>query len=125
MKKKKLEQKTVSKGRIYIMASFNNTLITVTDESGNPFIMGSCGQNGFSGTRKSTPYAATVTAQNTLKKAIDTHGFRAANVYVKGVGPGREASLRAIRGIGVEIGKILDITPIPHNGVRPPKQRHG
>ncbi|OGK16463.1 30S ribosomal protein S11 [Candidatus Roizmanbacteria bacterium RIFCSPHIGHO2_01_FULL_39_12b] len=125
MKKKKTANTTIDKGRIYIATTFNNTLITVTDYKGNPVVMGSCGMSGFSGTRKSTPYAATVTVQNTLKKAIDTYGLRSAQVYVKGIGPGREASLRAIKALGVEVGKILDITPVPHNGVRPPKQRKG
>ena len=125
MKKKKTHITSIPKGRIYIAATFNNTLITITDTTGSPVVMGSCGMNGFSGTRKSTPYAATVTVQNTLKKAIDTYGLRSAQVYVKGIGPGREASLRAIKSLGLEVGKVLDITPVPHNGVRPPKQRKG
>lgn len=122
---KKNEKTTINKGSIYISATFNNTIITVTDEAGRPFVIGSCGMYGFSGTRKSTPYAATVTVQNTLKKAMDNHAFSEATVYIKGIGPGREASLKAIRSLGVEVNKILDITPIPHNGVRPPKPRRG
>lgn len=125
MKKKNTQKTLINKGRIYVSASFNNTLITVTDEVGNPIVMGSCGMSGFSGTRKSTPYAAIVTVQNTLKKAMETHGLRTAQIYVKGIGPGREASLRTIKSVGIEVGKVLDITPVPHNGVRPPKQRKG
>lgn len=122
---RKTEKKQFDKGRIYISATFNNTIITVTDNGGTPFLVGSCGMFGFSGTRKSTPYAATVTVQNILKKAMDQHNFEEAVVFIKGIGPGREASLRAIRALGIEVNKILDITPIPHNGVRPPKPRRG
>lgn len=118
-------KKTTPKGRIYITATFNNTLVTVTDEKGVPLLFGSCGMHGFSGTRKSTPYAATVTVQETLKKAVNNHRLQEATVFVKGIGPGREASLRAIKASGVEVEKIIDITPIPHNGVRPPKIRRG
>lgn len=120
---KKQTQKIVEAGRIYITATFNNTLITVTDEKGNPIAVGSCGMYGFSGTRKSTPYAATITTEATLKKAADQYGFRSADIFVKGIGPGREASLRAIKGSAIEVNQIVDITPIPHNGVRPPKIR--
>lgn len=120
---KKQATKIVEKGRIYITATFNNTLVTITDEKGYPIVLGSCGMYGFAGTRKSTPYAATITMDATLKKAIGTHNFREAVVYVKGIGPGREAALRVIKGSNIEISKITDITPIPHNGVRPPKIR--
>jgi small subunit ribosomal protein S11 len=120
---RKNKQKVVESGRIYITATFNNTLITVTDDKGNPIIVGSSGMHGFTGTRKSTPYAATTTAETVLRKALDNHGFRRANVFVKGIGPGREAALRSVRASMVEIEKIIDITPIPHNGVRPPKIR--
>lgn len=122
---RKAEKKTFSKGRIYISATFNNTIITVTDDTGKPFLIGTCGMYGFAGTRKSTPYAATVTVQTTLKKAMEQHNFEEAIVYIRGIGPGREASLRAIRSLGLEVNKILDVTPIPHNGVRPPKPRRG
>ncbi len=121
--KNKKTNKIVERGRIYITATFNNTLITVTDEVGHPIVLGSCGMYGFSGTRKSTPYAATITTEATLKKAILDHNLREANVFVKGIGPGREAALRVIRGTNIEINRITDITPIPHNGVRPPKIR--
>lgn len=115
----------VEKGKIYITATFNNTIITITDQKGTPFVVGSCGMHGFSGTRKSTPYAATVTVQEALKKAVELHALREAVVFIKGIGPGREASLRSIKASGVEVEKIVDITPIPHNGVRPPKVRRG
>ncbi len=120
---KKKVQRTIEKGRIYITSTFNNTLVTVTDEKGNPIVLGSCGMYGFAGTRKSTPHAATVTTDGTLKKAIEKYGFRNADIFVKGIGPGREASLRAIKGSDIEINRIIDITPVPHNGVRPPKIR--
>lgn len=120
---KKQIQKTVESGRIYIIATFNNTLVTVTDEKGNPIAVGSCGMYGFAGTRKSTPYAATITTESTLKKASEKYNFRYADIFVKGIGPGREASLRAIRGSNIEVNRIIDMTPVPHNGVRPPKIR--
>lgn len=122
---KKKTNKIIEKGRIYVTATFNNTLVTLTDDKGTPFSFGGCGMYGFSGTRKSTPYAATVTVQATIKKAMTDNGFREADVYVKGIGPGREASLRTLKGMGIEVNKILDITPVPHNGVRPPKIRRG
>ncbi len=120
---KKKVTRIVENGRIYITATFNNTLITVTDEKGNPIAVGSCGMFGFAGTRKSTPYAASTTTEATLKKAIVNSGLRSADVFVKGIGPGREASMRAIKASDIEINKIIDITPVPHNGVRPPKIR--
>lgn len=120
---KKTQKRIVEKGRIYIVSTFNNTIVTVTDEKGNPLVIGSTGMFGFSGTRKSTPYAATVSTSNALKKAMTNHAFRVADVFVKGIGPGREAALRAIKESEVEVNQIIDITPIPHNGVRPPKIR--
>lgn len=119
------QKKQIPKGRIYVTATFNNTLVTITDDRGQPVVVGSCGMYGFSGTRKSTPYAATVTVQATIKKAMDENGLRTADVLIKGIGPGREASLRAIKASGVEVEKLIDITPIPHDGVRPPKVRRG
>ncbi len=121
--KKKKQNKIVEKGRIYITATFNNTIVTVTDVKGDPILLGSCGMYGFSGTRKSTPYAATITTEATLKKSILEHNLQEATIFVKGIGPGREAALRVIKGSSIEIDKIIDITPIPHNGVRPPKIR--
>lgn len=120
---KQKANKTVEKGRIYITATFNNTIITVTDEKGAPVTQGACGMYGFTGTRKSTPYAATITTDGTLKKAMNDFHLREAVVYVRGIGPGREAALRVIKGSNIEINKIMDVTPIPHNGVRPPKIR--
>ncbi len=113
----------VESGRIYVTATFNNTLVTVTDEKGNPLATGSAGMHGFKGTRKSTPYAASTTTDAVLKKVATNNNYRRANVFVKGIGPGREAALRTIKSSTIEIEKIIDITPIPHNGVRPPKIR--
>lgn len=121
--KKKTTAKIIEKGKVYITATFNNTLVTVTDEAGSPVVVSSCGMYGFSGTRKSTPYAATVATESAIKKAIENHGLRRADVYIKGIGPGREASLRVLKGADVDIDRIVDITPVPHNGVRPPKIR--
>lgn len=120
---KKQTKKSVERGRIYVTATFNNTLVTITDEKGSPVVIGSCGMHGFTGTRKSTPHAATVTTEAALKKAIENHGFLTADVFIKGIGPGREAALRAIKSSKVEVNSIIDVTPIPHNGVRPPKVR--
>ncbi|OGK52338.1 30S ribosomal protein S11 [Candidatus Roizmanbacteria bacterium RIFCSPLOWO2_01_FULL_44_13] len=120
---KQKTQKTVEKGRIYITATFNNTLVTIADEKGNPFVVGSTGMHGFTGTRKSTPHAATVTTETAVNKAINQYNLRFADIFIKGIGPGREASLRAIKATNLEINRIIDITPVPHNGVRPPKIR--
>jgi small subunit ribosomal protein S11 len=120
---KKQAKRIVENGKIYITATFNNTLVTVSDEAGRPIVTGSSGMHGFTGTRKSTPYAATLTTETCLKKASLDHGLRKAVVFVKGIGPGREASLRAIKASAVEIDVIIDVTPVPHNGVRPPKIR--
>ena len=122
MKTKKIS-KITEKGRVYITATFNNTIITVADEKGSPVIVASCGMYGFSGTRKPTPYAATITVSAALKKAVTNNGLKYADIFIKGIGPGREAALRAIKESSVEINRIIDITPIPHNGVRPPKVR--
>jgi small subunit ribosomal protein S11 len=122
MKKKKIT-KVVESGRIYITATFNNTLVTVTDEKGNPIVVNSTGMHGFSGTRKSTPHAATVATEAAMQKAMNDYGLRKADVFVKGIGPGREASLRVVKGSDVDVERIIDVTPIPHNGVRPPKIR--
>ena len=120
---KKSKNKVVETGRIYITATFNNTLVSVSDEKGAVIASGSSGMHGFSGTRKSTPYAATVTTESVLKKVTTDNGFRRAVVFVKGIGPGREAALRAIKSSNVDIDTIVDVTPVPHNGVRPPKVR--
>ena len=109
--------------KVYISASFNNTLVTVTDEKGATLAWGSAGSSGFKGTRKSTPFAATTAVEKVLKKAKDEFGVGEVEVYVKGPGAGRDAALRAIRAAGVNISLIADITPIPHNGPRPKKKR--
>lgn len=121
MKKKKIT-KNVENGKIYITATFNNTLVTIADEGGNPIVVDSCGMHGFSGTRKSTPHAATVTTESAIRKASE-YGLRRADIFVKGIGPGREASLRALKASDIDIERIVDMTPVPHNGVRPPKIR--
>lgn len=122
-KTKKTKTKVVDKGRVYISASFNNTLVTVTDEGGATLAWGSTGIVGFKGTRKSTPYAATVAVDKTLKDAKEKFGVKEVEVYIKGPGPGRDASLRAIRASGIKISQIADVTPIPHNGPRAKKKR--
>jgi small subunit ribosomal protein S11 len=120
---KQKAKRVVENGKFYITATFNNTLVTVTDEQGVPIVISSCGMYGFTGTRKSTPYAGTVTTEAAIKKATEDHNMRKADIFVKGIGPGREASLRALRASSIDVGKIVDMTPIPHNGVRPPKVR--
>lgn len=120
---RKSKNRIVESGKIYVTATFNNTLVSVSDEKGAVLITGSSGMHGFNGTRKSTPYAATVTTETVLKKAANDFGMRNAVVFMKGIGPGREAALRAIKGSPVDIDSIIDVTPIPHNGVRPPKVR--
>lgn len=123
MVKQRKKDKFLDKGRLYLVATFNNTIVTITDEKGQPLIVGSTGMYGFSGTRKSTPYAAMITVESTLKKAVENYGLREIDIFIKGIGPGREAGLRVIKNFNLEIGQIIDITPIPHNGVRPPKIR--
>ena len=119
----KKQQKIISKGKIYITATFNNTLVTVTDEHGNTLAWSSSGSVGFKGTRKSTPFAATTAVDQVIKKAVSTYGLREVEVYIKGPGTGRDAYLRAIKNAGLSISMIADITPVPHNGVRPKKKR--
>jgi len=115
--------KVVEKGRVYIAATFNNTLITVTDEEGNTLGWGSAGNVGFKGTRKSTPFAATTAVDQVVKKVIAATGLRSVEVYMKGPGAGRDAALRALKNAGLSISMIADVTPMPHNGVRPKKKR--
>lgn len=110
-------------GKIYISASFNNTLVTITDEAGRVLVWGSAGSVGFKGTRKSTPFAATSAVEKVVKKAKDEHKIAEVEIYIKGPGPGRDAALRAVKAGGVNISAIADITPIPHNGPRPKKKR--
>jgi small subunit ribosomal protein S11 len=119
-RKKILRQ--VSEGVAHILASFNNTIVTVTDRGGNVVAWASCGSAGFSGSKKSTPFAAQVTAESAAKKAIE-HGMKTVEVNVKGPGSGRESAIRALQAAGLSISVIRDVTPIPHNGCRPPKRR--
>ena len=110
-------------GRVYVSASFNNTLVTVTDMEGGVLAWGSSGNSGFKGTRKSTPYAATTAVDKVVKQSKDNFGVEDVEIYIKGPGPGRDAALRAIRATGVKISLIADVTPVPHNGPRPKKKR--
>ena len=112
----------VSEGIAHILATFNNTIVTITDRSGNVIVWASCGSNGFSGSKKSTPFAAQVTAESVAKKAVE-HGMKTVEVFVKGPGSGRESAIRALQAAGLGISVIKDVTPIPHNGCRPPKRR--
>lgn len=113
----------VEKGKVYVTATFNNTLVTVANENGNVITWGTTGKSGFVGSKKSTPYAATVTIQNTIDEAKD-FGLKRVEVFIKGPGPGRDAVLRVLRGSGLKIDLIADVTPIPHNGTRPRKKKH-
>ena len=119
---KKKVKRSVSSGVAHIQSTFNNTLITITDPAGAPLCWSSAGQHGFKGSRKSTPYAAQVAAEECAKKAAE-HGVRTLAVFVKGPGAGRESALRALTAAGMRISMIRDVTPIPHNGCRPPKRR--
>lgn len=121
-KKKKKAKKNVPNGVAHINATFNNTIITISDVSGNVLAWSTSGSKGFRGSRKSTPFAAQVAAEDAVRKAQD-HGIRSVSVLVKGPGGGRESALRAIANCGVRITAIRDVTPIPHNGCRPPKKR--
>ena len=121
--KKRKVKRNVEQGRIYIKATFNNTIMTITDAQGNTIGWSSTGVHGFKGSRKSTPFAARVAADDALKKAVES-GMKSVDVFVKGPGSGRESALRAISAIEeMRITSINDITPVPHNGCRPPKQR--
>jgi small subunit ribosomal protein S11 len=120
--KGKKEKRSVPSGIIHIQSTFNNTIVTVTDASGNVVASSSAGRMGFKGSRKSTPFAAQMAAQDALKQAMES-GMRIAEVRVKGPGVGREAALRALQADGFSVSLIRDVTPIPHNGCRPPKRR--
>jgi small subunit ribosomal protein S11 len=119
----KKQNKLIEKGRVYITSTFNNTLVTMTDDKGNTLAWGSAGGVGFKGTRKSTPFAATTAVDQMSKKVINAYGLRSVEVYIKGPGAGRDAALRALKSAGLEITMIADVTPMPHNGVRPKKKR--
>jgi len=125
IKRKRKKKKVVgvdSEGQAHIKATFNNTIVTITDLRGNTVVWGSAGGLGFKGARKSTPFAAQITAKNVAKKAVDL-GMKKVSVFVKGPGGGRETAIRALQGAGLQVVFIRDVTPIPHNGCRPPKQR--
>jgi len=119
---KKKEKKNISSGVVHIQSTFNNTIVTITDQAGNVVAWSSAGVQGFKGSRKSTPFAAQLAAQDAAKKAME-HGMRNVEVYVKGPGAGRESALRSLQASGFKVMLIKDVTPIPHNGCRPPKRR--
>jgi small subunit ribosomal protein S11 len=116
------ERKNIAIGQAHIQSTFNNTIIAITDPEGHVVAWGSAGSQGFKGSRKSTPFAAQVTAEATAKKAMD-HGMKAIEIFVRGPGSGREAAIRSLQAAGLEVSAITDVTPIPHNGCRPPKRR--
>jgi small subunit ribosomal protein S11 len=116
------EKRNIPRGQAHIQATFNNTIITITDPVGNTVAWASAGTAGFKGSRKSTPYAAQIAGQQAGRVAQD-NGMREVDIYVKGPGPGREAAIRALQSVGVVVRSITDVTPIPHNGCRPPKRR--
>jgi small subunit ribosomal protein S11 len=116
------ERKSVPRGRAYVQSTFNNTLITMTDPNGNVVSWSSAGSAGFKGSRKSTPYAAQMAAETAARRAME-HGMRQVDVFVRGPGSGREAAIRSLQAAGISILSIRDVTPIPHNGCRPPKRR--
>jgi small subunit ribosomal protein S11 len=120
--KKKKVKKNIQTGMAHIQATFNNTIITITDVGGNAIAWATAGQQGFKGSRKSTPFAAQVAGEECARKAME-HGVRTIGVYVKGPGAGRESALRALQAAGLRVTMIRDVTPIPHNGCRPPKRR--
>ena len=120
--KKRRERKNIEKGAAHIRATFNNTIVTISDVYGNVISWASAGELGFKGSRKSTPFAAQSAAETAAKIAMD-HGMKTVEVYVKGPGAGRESAIRALAAVGLEITLIKDVTPIPHNGCRPPKRR--
>jgi small subunit ribosomal protein S11 len=119
---KKKVKKNIANGVVHIQSTFNNTIVTITDTVGNVVAWSSAGIQGFKGSRKSTPFAAQLASQDAAKKAME-HGMRSVEVYVKGPGPGRESALRALQATGFSVVMIKDVTPIPHNGCRPPKRR--
>ena len=121
-KTRRRERKNVPSGHAHIQASFNNTIVTITDPSGAKVAWGSAGLAGFKGSRKSTPYAAALSADGAARRAME-HGMRQVEVFVKGPGAGREQAIRSLQAAGLEVTAITDVTPIPHNGCRPPKRR--
>ncbi len=123
MAKKKKQKRTVAKGIVHIHTTFNNTIVNVTDPQGNTIAWESGGTVGFKGTRKSTPYAAQLAAQKAMRRAVNEFGLQEAEVWVKGPGAGRESALRAVFASGIKVTAIRDVTPVPHNGCRPPARR--
>lgn len=119
---KRRERKNIEKGAVHIRSSFNNTIVTITDLTGNTISWASAGELGFRGSRKSTPFAAQTAAETAAKAAME-HGLKTVEVYVRGPGQGREAAIRALQAAGLDVIMIKDVTPIPHNGCRPPKRR--
>ena len=119
---KRKEKKNISNGVVHIQSTFNNTIVTIADAAGNVIAWSSAGVQGFKGSRKSTPFAAQLAAEDAAKKAME-HGMRTVEVYVKGPGSGRESALRSLQAAGFNVTLIKDVTPIPHNGCRPPKRR--
>ncbi|WP_069650760.1 30S ribosomal protein S11 [Caloranaerobacter ferrireducens] len=119
---KRRDRKNIERGQAHIKSTFNNTIVTLTDTQGNTIAWASAGQLGFKGSRKSTPFAAQMAAETAAKKAME-HGLKTVEVYVKGPGAGREAAIRSLQAAGLEVSLIKDVTPIPHNGCRPPKRR--
>lgn len=115
-------KRSLSAGQIHIFASFNNTIITITDDQGNTVAWASAGSVGFKGSRKSTPFASRLATENAVKTALDL-GMQEAELFVKGPGPGRESAVRAVQTLGIKVRSISDVTPVPHNGCRPPKRR--
>jgi small subunit ribosomal protein S11 len=118
----KKSKRTLSAGQVHIFSTFNNTIVTVTDSQGNTVAWGSAGSAGFKGSRKSTPFAARLAAEQAIKAAMSM-GLQEAEVFVKGPGPGRESAIRAVQALGLKITSLSDVTPVPHNGCRPPKKR--
>ena len=121
-KVKKKARKNISTGTVHLLASFNNTIINISDKQGNTISWASSGTAGFKGSRKSTPFAAQLAAEQCARKAME-HGLKSVEIYVKGPGSGREAAIRSLQAVGLEISMIKDVTPIPHNGCRAPKRR--
>lgn len=115
-------KRTLSSGQVHIFASFNNTIVTITDQQGNAVCWGSAGSAGYKGSRKSTPFAARLAAEQALK-AASSMGIQEVDLFIKGPGPGRESAIRAVQALGMRVHSISDITPVPHNGCRPPKKR--
>jgi small subunit ribosomal protein S11 len=121
-RQRRRERRVIPRGRAHVQATFNNTIVTITDASGNPVAWASSGASGFKGSRKSTPYAAGVTAETVARRAME-YGMRTVEVLVRGPGSGRESAIRSLQAAGLAVTSITDVTPVPHNGPRPPKRR--